>query len=138
MCCVAMRLSDLLQFSPPAEVFCSVRDSSLVEVEVYESCKSRRVLAWVSSESLCCWQPWKEMLAGSSKPQACRVSEAGSIQQRKNHYMLASVSPLGFITGQRQGQDTGLEELLALASTALFMFLLPDASELSCLPYPAT
>lgn len=30
-----------------------------------------------------------------------------------------------------------LEELLTLASTALFMFLLPDTSEVSCLLHPA-
>lgn len=40
--------------------------------------------------------------------------------------------------GQHLGQDMGLEELLTLASRALLMLLLlPEGSELSCLPYPA-
>lgn len=40
--------------------------------------------------------------------------------------------------GQQLGQDMGLEELLTLASRALLMLLLlPEGSELSCLPYLA-
>lgn len=40
--------------------------------------------------------------------------------------------------GQHLGQDMGLEELLTLAGRALLMLLLlPEGSELSCLPYLA-
>lgn len=39
--------------------------------------------------------------------------------------------------GQHLGQDVGLQELLTLASRGLLMVLLPEGSELPCLPYPA-
>lgn len=70
------------------------------------------------------------MPAGSISPKAAGWKLGAN--SRAKITLCLPVLPLG----QHLGQDMGLEELLTLASRTLLM-LLPEESELPCLPYPA-